>query len=129
MKQFVKGAWAAVSGLAAEFDSIVRARFSRRKPVPAPPQPEARMVGELHPAIRRRMQKRMGRKLRSDALALLSPEIETDFLHGLYLRKAARRTRRTHSPRDPGGNSHQRRLRRRAEARACYKLSAVQTTA
>lgn len=94
------------------------------KPSSKPQEPIAKSVAELHPAIRRRMEHKAGRKLQRNAVVMISPEVERDFLSGLMARRAARTFARATF--DPGGNAHQRRVRRREAFRALQnKLAAV----
>ena len=97
---------------------------SIRRDAAKPKEPIAKSVAELHPAIRRRMERKAGRKLQRNAVVMIFPNVESEFLSGLLARRAARK--RGRAAFDPGGNAHQRRVRRRAAFRDLQnKLAAV----
>lgn len=95
-------------------------RFERVRTTPGAEADPLRPVIELHPAIRRRMQRRLGRRLNPLALFQLSRAAEQQFIAEHEYRRAARQARRRAARLNfnPGGNAHQRRLRRRASFRA-----------
>lgn len=81
-----------------------------------------RPVIELHPAIQRRLRRKFARyKKRLNPLGLVALSLmdEQAFLDGLMERRRARQAHRAaqRARFNPGGNAHQRRLRRRAVGR------------